>query len=277
MSDIEDFVDDNAENESLDTENVEPAEQRCTSGKGKRGKDIPWMEIKTFLTIKEYENSDIFSEVQDIFTARVNRETEYADSTRYTCKYARKVGWKVCPMMYRVRFLAHNDEVVVESYGNAHLHEEQEDNDDNNGVNFKWTSAMTEIVLQGCRNEANPAVILRNLKDFNLFPEGKGPSRQQLNNKISYCRRLLHKTSEIFTTGELRQKINEHLNVPDDENEAYIAHYDIEDENEEDEPRFIIIWTSKKLLARMSGGLTQDDATYRCVDSNLIFLGLYLH
>ena len=39
--------------------------------------------------------------------------------THVSCKYARKVGWKVCPMMYRVRFLAHNDEVVVES--NAHL------------------------------------------------------------------------------------------------------------------------------------------------------------
>ena len=109
------------------------------------------MEIKTFLTTKEYENSDVCAEVKDIFTARVNRETEYADCTRYTCKFSRKVGWKVCPMMYRVRFLAHNDEVVVESYGNAHLHEEQEDNDDNNGVNFKWTSAMTEIVLQGLR------------------------------------------------------------------------------------------------------------------------------
>ena len=43
------------------------------------GKDIPWMEIKTFLTTKEYENSDVCAEVKDIFTARVNRETEYAD------------------------------------------------------------------------------------------------------------------------------------------------------------------------------------------------------
>ena len=47
--------------------------------------------------------------------------------------------------------------------------------------------------------------------------------------------------------------------------EAYIAYHEVLDEEEDEEPRFTVIWTSKKLLARTSNNLTQDDATYRLV------------
>ena len=113
------------------------------------------------------------------------------------------------------------------------------------------------------RNEATPAVVLRNLKDLNLLPKNNAPTAQQLNNKISYCRKLLLKTDQIFTTGDLRAKVSQQLDVPEDECEPYIAHYTIDDEHKDKEPRFAIIWTSKKLLNRIKGDLTQDDATYR--------------
>ena len=35
------------------------------------------------------------------------------------------------------------------------------------------------------------------------------------------------------------------------------------DDDEQKEPRFTIIWTSKELMKRTSSELTQDDATYR--------------
>ena len=259
MSDCEDFIDDNATiNESDDV--LEPSEPRKNSGK--RGKDIPWKEMKSFSTTKEYNESEVASEIKDMFSARVSRETEYADTIRYTCKFSRKVGWKVCPLMIRVKFMAHCEEVLVEQYGNAHLHEEETDHE-HLGVNFRWTDAMTECIKQTLKNEGTAATVLRNLKDLNLLPKENGPTTLQLKNKISYCRKILNKTDQIITTGDLRAKIKEHLAIPDDECDAYIAHHNIDDEQDNREPRFTIIWTSKKLLARIKEDLTQDDATYR--------------
>ena len=61
-------------------------------------------------------------------------------------------------------------------------------------------------------------------------------------------------------------KINEKLEVPEDDISSYIAYHEVNDEDDAEEPRFSIIWTSKKLLKRVSADLTQDDATYRCVN-----------
>ena len=108
-------------------------------------------------------------------------------------------------------------------------------------------------------------VILRNLENAQLFADGQFPTRQQLNNKIQHCRNSLKKTEQIFTTHDLREKIKEKLEIPEDEMEAYIAYHEVLDEEEDEEPRFTVIWTSKKLLARTSNNLTQDDATYRLV------------
>ena len=55
------------------------------------------------------------------------------------------------------------------------------------------------------------------------------------------------------------------LDIPEDENEAYIASHEVLDENEAEDPRFFIIWTTKRLLQRTSSDLTQNDATYRLV------------
>ena len=58
-------------------------------------------------------------------------------------------------------------------------------------------------------------------------------------------------------------QIQENLEVPIDDTDAYIADYTIDDECDEKEPRFAVIWTSKKLKARIGNKMTQDDATYR--------------
>ena len=60
-----------------------------------------------------------------------------------------------------------------------------------------------------------------------------------------------------------KPKIAKKLDVPDDDTESYIVYHHIDDEQELKEPHFCIIWTSKKLSARIGGELTQDDATYR--------------
>ena len=55
----------------------------------------------------------------------------------------------------------------------------------NAGPNLVWNVAQqTDIVMQGVENEASTNVIMRNLKDGNVFSEGKFPNRIQLTVKI---------------------------------------------------------------------------------------------
>lgn len=57
--------------------------------------------------------------------------------------------------------------------------------------------------------------------------------------------------------------IQQKLTIPEDELESYIAFHEVIDDEDDQEPKFNIIWTSKKLLARVGKEMTQDDATYR--------------
>ena len=68
-----------------------------------------------------------------------------------------------------------------------------------------------------------------------------------------------------YLTLKLRQKIEEKLGVRTDDTESYIAYNHVDDENEVEDPHFSIIWTSNKLIARISDDMTQDVATYRYV------------
>ena len=147
-----------------------------------------------------------------------------------------------------VLFLSTCDTVIVETPQGCTTHKHDEDPDFvSTGQNFRWTPAQTNIVFLGIKNEAKPKVILRNLREANVFDEGKEPTNQQLNNKIRHCRKILQHSNQIFTTHELRQKICEKLEVPESDVEGYVAHYEVLDEEEDKEPRFTVIWTSQKL------------------------------
>ena len=110
------------------------------------------------------------------------------------------------------------------------------------------------------------------MEDANLFSDGRIQTSLQLNNKIRHVRKLLHGSSQIVNTHELREKIQEYLEIPSDANKAYIAVNNVEDDDETAEPRFNIIWTTHKLMERISDNLTQDDATYRLVWQGMFFI-----
>ena len=167
-----------------------------------------------------------------------------------------------CPLQYKVHFLTTSEEVVLESNTRSRIHQEITDYD-TVGPNRHWTVEQTEIVIQSLRNEASAKVVERNLRDANVFTEDNFPTPVELNTKIQHCRKIIRKTVQIFDTHQLRQKIEEKLEIPFDNTDSYIAYHHVDDEQEENEPHFSIIWTSKKLLARISDELTQDDATYR--------------
>ena len=53
--------------------------------------------------------------------------------------------------------------------------------------------------------------------------DGKTPTVQQLNKKNAHVKVLHNRTEQIFTTHDLRLKIEENIDLPDDEKDAYLA------------------------------------------------------
>ena len=275
MSDSDsDFCDFGLENNALfttdqnDAVNAKEKVKKNAGGKRVRGKDLNWIEKERFDTIDAYKQSSVYEDIRSNFTCMRKRSPDYADTEHFICKFARKVGFLPCPVQYMVVFYSHNDVVSVACADgqSEHAHEVDESGEGSAGVNFKWTQAQTNLIKNCVQNEqTRPAIIRRNLENANLFMDGKTPSVQQLNNKIAHVKVQLNRTQQIFTTHDLRLKIEESIDLPDDETDAYIAFNEVIDENEKEEPRFSVIWTSGKMLKRTSNLMTQDDATYRLV------------
>ena len=265
MSDSDSDYVDIAENDTVivdDTnDNVETGPARVGQSKG-RGKDIEWLEVARYIEKATYENSAFYLDIVKNFTMRKSRETELSDSEHFTCKYARKRGFLVCPIQYKIHFLTTSNEIVVMSNTRCHVHME-DTSFTTLGPNLHWTNQQTDIVMETLRHEGSAKSVKRALKDANVFSEGTFPSTSQINAKIAYCRSVLRRTIEIFDTHQLREKVAEKLNVPLNDTESYIAYHHIDDEDESKDPHFCIIWTSKKMLARIGDALVQDDATYR--------------
>ena len=60
--------------------------------------------MKMISTTKDFNDSELATEIKDKFSARAIRESDATDTILSSCKFARKVGWQVCPMMLRVMF-----------------------------------------------------------------------------------------------------------------------------------------------------------------------------
>ena len=176
-SDSDDYVDIANENletdEEVDDFNEVDQAQNNNSGRKGRGPDINWVEIAQYSNKSKYMESEYYKDIKDNFTKRRGRETEYADTEHYTCKHARKVGYVKCPIEYKINFLQTCEEVVVTTNAMRHIHLVDKDYVAEGGTNFRWNAAQTDIVMNGVRNEATQKVIFRNLKDANVFPEGK--------------------------------------------------------------------------------------------------------
>ena len=234
-------------------------------GQTVRGKDVDWVEVKRVATAKEYVDSDIGKKIVEEFTSRKSREFDYADVKIYHCRYSRRVGFKPCPWMFKVSFLTRCSDVIVETNDGLmdHLHDEDPEYELNPGAVFKWTEEMNKIIEEGVVNHAKPNVIKRNLNEANLFLSRK-PSKIQLYNKIAAVRKRVFPSINIVNTHQMRQRISNVLEIPASEVEGYVPYWEIDDENDEKEPRFCVIFTSKKNQEKLSSiDLLQTDATYR--------------
>ena len=129
---------------------------------------------------------------------------------------------------------------------------------------YQWSQLATEIIVTGIKNGATPKVILRNMRDKGCFLSASEPSMIQLYNKISNLKKVLNLTENLCNTHDLRQKIDPHLDVPDDETTAYVPYANIDDSDETEETRICVIFATKKTLSLLSQSKNLHlDATYR--------------
>ena len=208
------------------------------NGRKVRGRDIVWVDYESFENADEYHGSPLVKKLEDEFTLRRKNEWDYADVEIFTCKFARRSGFLPCPWQLKVNFLSNSDAVVVETTEEAsdHVHEADPEYTPDGSNMFRWSRSATAIITTGVKNEARPKIILRNLRDANTFDGQTEPTMIQLYNKITSVKKLLDKTRDILTTHDLRQKISQHLDVPQSDLEAYIPISEVLDEDDEVEP-----------------------------------------
>ena len=132
-------------------------------------------------------------------------------------------------------------------------------------LGFRWSRLATDTITTGIQNGATPKVILRNLREKNCFSGSEEPTLIQLYNKISHLKKIMNLSDHIENTHQMRQKIENHLEVPDNDIEAYIPYYSIQDDVENNEKtRFCIIFSTKRLISLLNKcEVFHIDATYR--------------
>ena len=255
---VETNVDDNVVN-------VRRKETRVNQGGVKvRGKDLEWFEVAKFKNAEDFSKSEIKKNVLKNFSRRKNRNFEYGVVENFVCKYARKVGYQPCPLKYKVTYFSTSFDVMVESNdcNEVHIHEEDAEAVEHS-KQFRWTNKQTDIITTGVLNHAKPNVIKRNLNNANVFP-GSKPTKVQLYNKIANLKRIVFPSEKITNSHDLRQRVAANLEVPEDELEGYVIDHEIDDEKEEEDPRFTIIFSTRKNMSKLrSDRVFQLDATYR--------------
>ena len=76
------------------------------------------------------------------------------------------------------------------------------------------------------------------------------PTRMQLHYKIQHCKKLVAKTQKIANTGDL-EAISKQFDIPVDLTDCFVAYHEVIDDQGHDNVRFIVIWTSQKMQARV--------------------------
>ena len=241
-------------NNTVNDNHARKAPHRNAIGKTTRGGDRMWTLLKSFDTAEEYLQSDLYTKVKAEFVKMRNRQFDYALVEEHRCKYGKKAGYLPCPFALRVMYPSSDQSVRVETDA-EHLHELDPLYGHQEGVSeknrYKWTPTMTAIVTNTIvSNKGKPLWALKNMREAQCFdhlhPE---PSMEQLYNKVAAVKKSATQHQKMKTTHDMRQVVNNHLEVPIDDNEAFIPYYDIDDEDPT-KLRFTIIFASNRSISR---------------------------
>ena len=98
---------------------------------------------------------------------------------------------------------------------------------------FKWTIEGERIIEMSLRHNATPTIVMRNLRDQEIFGAGEEPPMSALKNKIAYMKKSLKINESIYTTHDLRTKLNDYMKKPDDDNQGWVPYCNIQDEDDQ--------------------------------------------
>ena len=111
-------------------------------------------------------------------------------------------------------------EVSVECNIKEKTHDHQRDDDFGiDGKLFRWTDEQ-EKESKSLKNHVKAAQIERRLNEKNLFHAQKA-TKQQLYNRIANTKKKIFKHQSIVNTHDLRQRVSEHLQVPEEDVQGY--------------------------------------------------------
>ena len=239
----------------------QPGEENIRHGRRYRGKDLDWRLKTTFENVDDYKNSNIFQDLNENFTLRKRMELNHGDVENYICRFSRRVGFSKCFREIRVIFPSDTIEVQIQEYQN-HVHEESSIK---SSKVYRWSALANKIIETGIKNGAMPKVILRNLRDQDAFGQGEEPSLNCLYNKVASMKKILKLSEKIENTHQLRIKIKDYEEIPDDKDEGFVSYSKIDDDvTDPENTRLLVIFTTRNLIERMSkSDNIHVDATYR--------------
>ena len=119
-----------------------------------------------------------------------------------------------------------------------------------NRQTYKQTDChLDQDMFEGTFADAFAKKFHSSYEDAGCFETCSRPTMEQLYNKIHAVKKLLDKNPILIDTFQMRQMIEQHLEVPEDPHEAYIPFHEIQDEDGQN-LRFNIIFSSSNCLSR---------------------------
>ena len=122
MSDFEDAIEDISVKGDNDQEKRPKTNK---NGLKVRGKAKNWHQVMNFSDQEVFKNSEIGKTLNLDFSKRRSRMFQIGLVDHYLCKYARKSGFRPCPLQYKVTFCSSSLEVIVEcsDMNKSHVHD----------------------------------------------------------------------------------------------------------------------------------------------------------
>ena len=244
-------------------EQEEEVEEMTEPAKKGRGQDTYLEEYKRFSNVKEFKDDVVWEEMASLMTRRKKWNTDLARKEAWVCKFSQRRGYKICKRQYIVVYPSTSLTVVVFHTPDnlEHLHEE--DPTYHTKENYHWTEKQEAIVQRGIRTNTKISLILKTLQEEGATNgSGKYPDIRQVGVKKRYMKNVKEQKHSIVSAEALRQYCERHSEVPDDEHKSFVPYYHISG-NTTDDLVMTVIWTTPKLMSRISEKHIQDDATYK--------------
>lgn len=188
--------------------------------------------------------------------------------TKYRCNHAKRRGQQCDSgrMIYEPDYTS--DLFIVQYNGLAHNHDEMACNRSD-----KISSEMAELINECASKRMTAKKVIEHIdhlrKTFNLFIDEVTPTAQQIYYIIRKVKNV--EAPPILSIGELNQWCEDHISIPEDQDEPFVLRYQTNDEDGNMFFRFAI--STPRMLSNCVG-INQIcvDATYKLVWQGFPFI-----